>query len=429
MKVIRTYGSIVLILCFLMSCQQQETEFKTDSQDYDSFLANRPAKETYNVPMLGDNNIKSDSLRLLSMGKVSGEYHRFLGQTGDIQFLKNAERYLRNALITSSADQAEHLRALSRNHMAQHKFKEALAIAEESLRLNSAINESQKLLFDLHMELGNYSRADRYLDSIRSMPDFGYLIRAAKWDDHKGNLDSAIQFMEKAIAVAEMEKNKAQLLWAYTKLADFYGHAARIEDSYQCYLRALHIEPRNAYAKKGIAWIVYSYERNGTEALRILDSILKQHQSPEYYLLKAEIADFMQNDMLRVQALDDYYKLVRNNPQYAHMYNARNVDFLIDMDVDQKAYKLAQEEVDNRPTPESYGWLAYSLLHIGEKEKAMKILEKHVIGATFEPLVLHQAAEIYKANGKTQKVQELKQKLLGAIYELGPMKEAQIASL
>ena len=111
------------------------------------------------------------------------------------------------------------------------------------------------------------------------------------------------------------------------------------------------------------------------------------------------------------------------------MYNAYNVDFLLEMDVEQKAYKLAQEEVNNRPTPESYGWLAYSLLHLGENKKALELIEKHVMGATFEPAILHQAAEIYKANGKMEKVRELKQELMEAAYELGPIKEAQIASL
>ena len=261
------------------------------------------------------------------------------------------------------------------------------------------------------------------------MSDFGYLIRVAKWNDHKGDLDTAITFMEKATDKAESSKNRGLLLWSYTNLADFYGHAGRIGDSYHLYLKALHIDPQNAYAKKGIAWIVYSHERNGKEALRILDSIMEKNKSPEYHLLKAEVAAFLKDDMLRVQALDDYYKIVENNKDYGNMYNAYNVAFYLSMDVERKAFELAQEEVGNRPTPESYSWLAYSLLHLGEKQKAMKVIEQHVMGVTYEPAILQQAAEIYKANGEKEKVSELKQELMGAAYELGPVKEAQIASL
>ncbi|MFN3136883.1 MAG: tetratricopeptide repeat protein [Allomuricauda sp.] len=429
MKATKFYTIFMLMLLFLVSCQQKETEFRTNSQDYDQFLAAQPVKATSKYFQLWDNKIKSDSLQLLSLGNVAGEYNRFFSGTGNIQYLKDAEQSLKKAVEIAAIGKAGYLRALARNYISQHRFREALDLAEKARKFGSGVKETQSLLFDLHMELGNYDLANQYLDSIQNMSDFGYLIRVAKWNDHKGDLDTAINFMEKAMAKAESSKNKGLQLWSYTNLADFYGHAGRIEESYNLYLRALNIDPQNAYAKKGIAWIVYSHERNGKEALRILDSIMQKNQSPEYYLLKAEIADFMGNDMLRVQALDDYYKIVGNNPQYGDMYNAYNVDFLLEMDVEQKAYKLAQEEVNNRPTPESYGWLAYSLLHLGENKKALELIEKHVMGATFEPAILHQAAEIYKANGKMEKVRELKQELMEAAYELGPIKEAQIASL
>lgn len=429
MKTTIQYIFLPLALLFLVSCQQEETEFKTNRQDYDHFLASEPVRTTSKYFKLWDNKIKSDSIQLLSLGNVAGEYSRFFKGTGDIKYLKDAEQSLKKAVEIAAVGKSGYLRALARNYISQHRFKEALQLAKEARVLGSGVNETQSLLFDLHMELGNYDLANQYLDSIQNMSDFGYLIRVAKWNDHKGDLDTAIQFMEKATAKAESSKNKDLLLWSYTNLADFYGHAGRIEDSYKLYLRALRIDPQNAYAKKGIAWIVYSHERNGTEALRILDSIMKKNKSPEYYLLKAEVASFLNDDMLKVQALDSYYRIVGNNKDYGDMYNAHNVDFLLSMDVEQSAFKLAQKEVNNRPTPESYGWLAYSLLYLGEEQKAMEVIEKHVIGATYEPAILHQAAEIYKANGKKEKVSELKQELMGAVYELGPVKEVQIASL
>lgn len=266
-------------------------------------------------------------MQLLSLGNVASEYSRFFKGTGDIKYLKDAERPLKKAVEIAAVGKSGYLRALARNYISQHRFKEALELAKEARVLGSGVNETQRLLFDLHMELGNYDLANQYLDSIQNMSDFGYLIRVAKWNDHKGDLDTAIQFMEKATAKAESSKNKDLLLWSYTNLADFYGHAGRIEDSYNLYLRALRIDPQNAYAKKGIAWIVYSHERNGAEALRILDSIMKKNKSPKYYLLKAEVASFLNDDMLKVQALENYYRVVDNNKDYGDMYNAHNVDF------------------------------------------------------------------------------------------------------
>ena len=329
----------------------------------------------------------------------------------------------------ATTEKSGFIRALSRNYMLQHRFKEALLLAEEARALGTDVEATQSLLFDLHMELGNYGLANKYLDSIKDVSSYEYLVRLARWNNFKGHSDSAIKLMEKATEKAEISQNEDLLLCSYVNLADYYGATGHIEKAYKLYLKALQISPQDANAKKGIAWIVYSYERNGMEALRILDSITQKNKSPEYYLLKAEIAAFIDDDMLRVQALDDYYKMAGKNTDYGDMYNAYNVDFLLSMDVEQRAYELAQEEVSIRPTPESYGWLAYSLLHLGEKERAMEVIEEHVIDVTYEPAILQRAAEIYKANGKQDKVKALKEELMGATYELGPIKEAEVASL
>jgi len=123
-------------------------------------------------------------------------------------------------------------------------------------------------LFDVSMELGEYDNASKYLEKIADHNDFNFLIRLAKWSDFKGDLDLTIKYMEKATKLVEQKNNKALMLWSYCNLGDYYGHAGRIKDSYQHYLKALEIDPSYTYAKKGIAWIAYSYEKKPQEALR-----------------------------------------------------------------------------------------------------------------------------------------------------------------
>ena len=419
--------ALIIASFYLMSCDQ-EVGFKTKRLDYDRYLAQNSMEPTSKYFELWNNKIKPDSLQVLSLVNVSGEYDRFFKGTGDIEFLKKAERSLKKAVEVAAVGKAGYLRALARNYISQHRFREALDLATRARSFDSGVKESQSLLFDLQMELGNYDLAKQYLDSTQNMSDFGYLIRVAKWNDHKGDLDTAIRFMEKAKQKAESSKNRGLLLWSYSNLADYYGHAGRIEESYNLYLKTLELDPYSAHAKKGIAWIVYSHERNGHEALRILDSIIHKNKSPEYYLLKAEVASYLEDDMTHVQALDDFYRLVLNK-KYGDMYNAYTVDFYLNLDFNEKALDMAQKEVRNRPTPESYGWLAYSLLKKGEKEKALELVEDHIANETFEPAILYRAAEIYKANGKFQKVEALKKELMGSVYELGPLMESQIVGL
>jgi tetratricopeptide (TPR) repeat protein len=130
-----------------------------------------------------------------------------------------------------------------------------------------------------------------------------------------------------------------------------------------------------------------------------------------------------------MENLDRYFSSVKN-VAYGEMYNAYNINLYLEETAQyQKALDLAKKEVANRPTPESFSLLAYSNLKMGNKKEAMKIIDTAVIGKTFEPALLYHAAEIYKANGATEKVKEIKGELLGAIYELGPTMEKNIQNL
>ena len=418
-----------LLSLLLLSCNQKRENQITDKQDYDKFLVAAPAKTTSKYFELWNSKIKPDSIQLTSFNVVGGEYNRYFQQTGAIDYLKKSEQALTKAEEIAAIGKPEIQRALARNYISQHRFKEALKLAESSYLKGNGLKETQGLLFDIHMELGNYQVAETYLDSIQNDNDFDYLIRKAKWQDYKGYLEDTINYMELAKQKAESMKNKDLMLWSYTNLADYYGHAGRIEDSYQHYLKSLKIDANNAYAKKGIALIVFSHEKIPKEALRILDSVTKHYESPDYYLLKAEIAQYMGSNLEFSNNLERYFEKV-NNPQYGAMYNVYNAEiYLNETEEYNKAMALAKTEVANRPTPESFSLLAAAYLKANDKEEALAIVKHEIEGKTFEPAILLRAAEIYKANGQMSKVASLKKELKEASYELGPSMESKIAKL
>ena len=423
------YITTFILVLFLSSCQTDSDNQITDKKDYDKYLVSNPPKTSSKYFELWNSKIKPDSSQLMSFGIVGGEYNRYFQNTGDIKYLKKAEKVLKKAADIANVSRAGMYRALARNYISQHRFKEAKQWADSARAIGSGLDQTQGLMFDVHMELGNYDTAEKYLDSLKNMDDFGYLIRLAKWNDHSGDLDTTIRFMEKAKEKAENSKNTGLMLWSYTNLADYYGHAGRIKDSYEHFLKALRIDPENAYAKKGIAWIVFSHEKKPKEAMRILDSVTTYYKSPAYFLLKSEIAEYMGDDMKSVANLDNYFNLVQNSA-YGDMYNAFNISLYLNVTEQyDKALTLAETEVANRPTPESYSFLAYSYLKIGNKQKARDIVDGHIEGKTYEPAVLLRTAEIYKATGSIDRVKQLKDELLGAVYELGPATEKEIAQL
>ena len=425
----RNVITVLFMGCLLFSCVDNKSRI-TNKKDYDRYLVTNEAPSTTSKYFrLWNDKITVDSTELLSFGNVASEYNRFFKNTGDISFLKKAEQALHKAVEIANINKEGYARALARNYISQHRFKEALQLAERADSLSSGSKETQNLMFDLHMELGNYEKAEHYLESIKNFSDFSYLIRLAKWNDYKGDLNTTINMMEKALEKAEYANNKTLKLWSYTNIADYYGHAGRLKDSYQNYLKALEIDPNNAYAKKGIAWIVFSHEKNEKEALRILDAVTENYESPDYYLLKAEISSYMEDSVNYESNMDKYFTAVQNKA-YGDMYNAYQVDYYLNHDEQQaRALRLAELEVDNRPTPESYNLLARCYLELGENSKAIQIVENHILGKTFEPGILLNVAKIYKANNEFAKVQALKGELLGAVYELGPSSLHEIERL
>ncbi|PKB44756.1 tetratricopeptide repeat protein [Cellulophaga sp. RHA19] len=417
------------LLITLASCNLEGNTVITNAKDYNAFLKVDAKKTTSRKYELWNSKIKPDSMQIVSFGMVAQEYNRYFKNTGKIEYLKKAEQCLARAVDVAAVNKADFYRSLGRNYISQHRFKEALEMALAAQKMGSGVAQTHSLLFDVYMELGEYKKAEENLLSLKDKNSFGYLIRIAKWKDYKGDLDATIVYMEKAKQLAEMSNNTNLKVWSYTNIADYYGHAGRIKDSYKYYLKSLELEPHNAYAKKGIAWIAFSYERNPTEALRILNAITKNYSTPDYYLLKAEIAEYQENKTEKLKNMDRYIKAVKN-PAYGAMYNAYNVNFYLDYtDLYGKALEIAKEEISNRKTPESYMLLAHSFYKKGDVSNAVNIIKEHIEGKTFEPHILYNVAEIYKAAGDTEKVKELKTELTGAIYELGPNMEKKITSL
>ena len=426
---------IQLILLFVtfsiaISCNRHTDKQVTNSKDYNQYLdlsSNSrlsAIKSDYNF---WKNKLSETPNQFPYNAKLAAANSKIFQLTGTISHLKNAEQNLIKANEKTSYNNASYLRSLARNYISQHRFREALTLLKKAEYNGENLKRTHFMLIDVHLELGNHQKVTQYLSKVKNFKDFDYLIRLSKYNDHLGNLDNAIKYLEDALVIAKASKNQDLIQWNHTNLADYYGHAGRIEDSYNAYLKALAINPNNSYAKKGIAWIVFSYERNPEEALRILNTVTKENASPDYHLLKAEIADYVGNIEEKENQINSYLSKVTNK-DYGVMYHKYSV-LLFSEDNKKEAIHLAKQEVAERPTAQSYDLLAWAYYKNGNYKEALKLTEQYVLDNTFEPEALLHSAYILKANGKQNIANELKEELLGAIYELGPNAASEIKNI
>nr|WP_315142442.1 tetratricopeptide repeat protein [uncultured Flavobacterium sp.] len=431
MKTLKKLPFLVFTILFIFGCETKPKQI-TQKADYEKYLTlkdNKSVTFAQNEIDFWQKKFDAAPNQISYLSQIASNYNTLFEYTGDIKNLYNTEELLIKSNEAYNYSRVSTIRSLARNYISQHRFKEALALANKALAIGEGKKETQKLLFDVQMELGNYAEAVKNLNAIRDMNDFDFLIRLAKWNDHKGDLKTAITFMEKARAIAEKENNKVLKIWSYSNLGDFYGHAGKIQESYDSYLKTLALDSNYSYALKGIAWIVFSKERNTNEANRIIDAIISTHNTPDFYLLKSQIAQFEGNKSEEIKNKNAYFSMLKNN-NYGAMYNKYNVlVYADDKQNTSKALEIAKIEVNHRPTPDSYDLLAWSYLNIGQNKKALEIAQNHVVGKSHEPKVQYHLAMIYKANNLAQKVIPIKEELSSSLYELGPNFDKKVNQL
>jgi tetratricopeptide (TPR) repeat protein len=430
MKMIKQICLLILLSCISFSCDSsEEREPILKSADYnvyldisnDSYLSAKKDNQFWSKRMAQDSSGVGD------LGPLAGTYTAMFMSSGDVTYLKNAEALYKKAISISATNHDGYTRSLAQNYISQHRFKEAQEMLEVIYAgpTNKRVTELQ--LFDTYMETGNFDKAFENLEKVKNTRDYQYLIRLAKWSDHRGNLDAAIKYLEKAKVIAESGGLKPLKIWTYSNLGDFYGHAGRIKEAYEMYLNTLAMQPDNAYAKKGIAWIAYSYAHDTAEAKRILNKIMESHKAPDYYLLKAEIAEYEGNKTEMEENLV-LFEEAASDPNYGEMFNAYFIEYYSET-APKKALSIAQQEVLNRATPETYHLLALAQLKNGMNKEALQTIETYVMGKTEEPMALLHAAYVFKTNGQEDKVKQIKKELENASFEIGPILTQKVKSL
>ena len=429
-KIITTLITIQLVI--ITSCSTNNKHSKiTNYEDYSTYLEtdNSKLEKAQAEKKFWEDKLENTPSQYTYLQPIAVANEQLFDITGNIEYLKEAEASLIKANNRTNNDNASLLRALAKNYITQHRFKEALDVLKKAELNGENLKGTQKMLFDVYLELGNETIAEDYLNKITDMNDFDYLIRLSKWSDHKGNLEAAIKYMEKAKVKAEEANNKGLKLWSYSNLADYYGHAGRIEDSYNHYLKTLALDPNYNYALKGIAWITFSHEKDIENTNKILNAITQKYRTPDIFLLKAEVADYQSKPTIKEQHMKAYFDLL-SSENYGVMYDKYNALIYAEQpNTKDKALELAMNEVINRPTAGSYDLLAWVYLENGNEKKALEIAEKYVVGKTYEPEVQYHIAKIYKANNMTTQVNKFKNELSESVFELGPNMEDKITSL
>jgi tetratricopeptide (TPR) repeat protein len=422
---------LLLLLVLITSCKQETI---VREKDYAEFIAVEKLETHKNLGNI-DKELDFWSHRLATMpGDIASQVtiasllrSRF-SYSGNIKEIHQADSFYTTANVLTKTNSSSIYRSLAANCVTQHRFRQAKMYLDSALQLGDNKYSTLLMMFDVTMELGDYYAAQDILKKLGEQNSFQYIIRQSKFEDHaKGNLDKAISLMEEAVKKARQEKNDGLFCWAKSNLGDMYSHANRFTEAYSCYLEVLKIDDEYYHCLKGIAWLAFSHDKNTVAAKNIIQYLKRKHPVPDYDLLLSEIAEY-EGNMKERDAYLTAYQHALADPLYGDMYNKYNYNLYADVWNDPgAALSVAETEVNNRPTPESYSLLSWAYHIKGDNKKALSIARDHVEHHSSEPDVLYRLGIIYKANRENSKAKKYLQLARESSFELGPQTAEMIS--
>jgi len=342
-------------------------------------------------------------------------------QSGDINQLIKADSLVNKTNEANAGKEPGNWRGLANLAMMRHQFSQPANYLKQAVAIEGNSVPNAFLDFDISFESGNYSRAKGLLEELKAGNEYGYLFRRSKYEHYKGSLDSAITCMEMAASKAGNNKTLKQL--ALSNAADLYMHKAGITEAVDLYEESLQLNPCDLHSLTGLGWISLVHDGNDSLAERLFQFVHSKSKSPDILLKLSQLEGYRRNTVRQKEYGNQFIKIV-TEPVYGKMYNKYLIDLYTGVLPDtHKAVSLSLQEVNDRPTPQSWAWYAWSLYSNNEQGKAWKIYKGFVSGKPLEALELYYMGRMMQGMDKSYNAREYFKAAWKNKYDLDPQKQ------
>ena len=137
--------------------------------------------------------------------------------------------------------------------VSQHRFRDAIAAAEQARAIEPADAWNDGVIGDAHLELGEYDAAFAAFDAMmRKRPSAAAYGRASYARELQGDLDGALRLMQMALDATSAHDPESQA-WHYAQLGDLQFQRGHLADAEREYRHALFTFADHPLALAGLA--------------------------------------------------------------------------------------------------------------------------------------------------------------------------------
>ncbi len=167
-------------------------------------------------------------------------------------YAAKAERVL-SEVLKAEPDDYNALRALGAVRLSQHRFRQAIEVAERASRIRPRDAWNFGVIGDAHLELGDYTQAFDAFDAMaRLRPDAAAYARIAYAHELQGRLPEALTAMSMATE-ATSARDPESLAWHHAQLGLLYLQTGQLMEADREFTHADFVFPAHPYARQGRA--------------------------------------------------------------------------------------------------------------------------------------------------------------------------------
>ncbi len=348
-------------------------------------------------------------------------YFQKARETGDAAFYQLAETTLQKALALAADDPNEQAASkpcvhLALVYMGEHRFRDALTYADQSLSGGVASPEAFALMGDAHADLGQYEEAEADYRSLAQMGAFSRSpLQIAYVHDSRlsylkyihGDSDAAIALMKSAVWAGLQSRIPAEnMAWLYYELGERYFSTGDLKNAELAYASGVQTDPNHFRALAGLAKVRAAQGRMD-EAIQLYQRSLNVVPMPAYL---AELGDVYRK-VGRMKEAQQQYDLVEyigylNNIN--KVLNGRELaEFYADHDSKLgEALTLAREELALRQDVVTWDVLAWVLYKNHKLPEAADAMQHALAYKTKNALFYFHAGMIYRSMGEEAKASQ-----------------------